>query len=268
MHFLSVALFLVSCTSFLTSSALPIDNNGISRFPSELLSTSHNRDLSFELVERAVIKNPPVKPDAKATSKSHANGTGAKPVTPSTCKRKPSKTNNKRLKRETGLVSRAPESSSSQFWQAIGDLAAACEAHNIKYVITGGAAVAALGGSRTTKDVDLLVKDAFASIDVLKMKLPGRFVADEYCTEISMDGIGVDMFDLESWPDRKDRYQKYLAHPFSVRAPRTGAMISVLQPSMLLEDKLKSAEDRKGTAKGPNDLADVEFLREYIRKNH
>ncbi|KAG6823355.1 hypothetical protein H0H93_003804 [Arthromyces matolae] len=120
-------------------------------------------------------------------------------------------------------------------------------------------------GARVTKDIDLVVEDAFTVIPLLVKELPGRFKSDEYCTEVTMDGIEVDMFDPHSWPERKAMYESYLQNPFVVAAPLTKANVVILNPTVLLEDKKRSAADRKHTAKGPNDAADVVTLQAFIQ---
>jgi len=168
------------------------------------------------------------------------------------------------------LYRRTPDSSSPSYWKAVADLGAACEKLGISYVLLGGTACAALGSPRTTKDIDMIAyKSGGGEVKALLEELKGRLVekVDKYgCPEHTMDGIEVDIFDPENWPERP-QYKTFLSQPYTAKLPLTGSSIKIPQPTALLAEKKQSSQDRAGNQKGDNDKADVEFLTGYINKH-
>ncbi|KAG6916220.1 hypothetical protein DXG01_007803 [Tephrocybe rancida] len=260
MRLISVALLLVTCGSFLTSNALPIDEASLEYRSGAVSVTQARESFSGQGVKRGLPPKSAVKVSAEGASPKRCSGTAC------------AKCNNKVKKRELGgLLRRADDSSSAAYWKAVGDLGTACDSLKISYVLLGGTACAALGSPRTTQDIDMVAHSASApgtEVDLLEKALGGRLVmkVDQYgCPEVTMDGIEVDIFDPQVWPQRP-QYMTFIGAPYEVVTPQTKQKVHVPHPKLLLKEKEQSYEDRKNSSKGPNDKADVAFLTGYIKE--
>jgi hypothetical protein len=135
------------------------------------------------------------------------------------------------------------------------------------YAIIGGLALMLLGSSRPTKDVDIVVPDGRAGEIVTQLAADGMFG-----TETTSTGRRRVWFDASSGR----RYNVDVLEPHSIGQVfgpdgppvRTVQGHPVLEPTQLLNFKIASWTDRKGTqsVKKTNHATDITFLLEYLGK--
>ncbi|EJD04955.1 uncharacterized protein FOMMEDRAFT_81035 [Fomitiporia mediterranea MF3/22] len=149
-------------------------------------------------------------------------------------------------------------------------LHALCRVAGIRYAILGGAACMALGSTRATQDVDIVVatgpesgQDIDSKIRTLVGLSGGRFSAhtDQYgIPHFRLDGIEVEIFDPTVWPHRP-QYRQFLSNNGSIYIGDKDEGYVVVAPPLLLREKLITFGERKN--RPSSDLQDIQFLMWY-----
>ncbi|KAI9803020.1 MAG: hypothetical protein M1825_002253 [Sarcosagium campestre] len=143
---------------------------------------------------------------------------------------------------------------------------AACFGSSVQWAVVGGASVVALGSLRLTEDIDVVVyppSDVKRTKDLLKND--ARFTIEPrtrrtfFTDPTSRQRIDIDFLS----------YPGTFKTPFdaSTELVQVGAGIRILTPPTLLESKCASLLSRSSDDKKVTDVADIEFLLEYMDQN-
>ncbi|KAL6303296.1 hypothetical protein BKA93DRAFT_347012 [Sparassis latifolia] len=136
----------------------------------------------------------------------------------------------------------------------------------------GGAACAALGSGRATRDIDLCIV-ANSQYDADRLSQHLRTLPQ--FTEVDEDGVGVltpairlvdntvvpiEIFDSSTWPERP-QYQ-YVESDSIDRVLSNGTTVSLFSAPWQLREKIAAAQQRgqPGSLKATTDIADIRFL--------
>ncbi|KZT03867.1 uncharacterized protein LAESUDRAFT_728867 [Laetiporus sulphureus 93-53] len=142
----------------------------------------------------------------------------------------------------------------------------------VRYALMGGAACAALGSGRATRDIDLcIVANSQYDADTLSRRLRSL----PQFTEVDEDNVGVltpaiqlsdntvvpiEIFDSSAWPERP-QYQ-YVESESVQRVLSNGTTVSLFSAPWQLREKIAAAQQRgqPGSLKGTTDISDIRFL--------
>lgn len=155
----------------------------------------------------------------------------------------------------------------------MGKLAGHCEKAGIAYAVLGGAACVALGSTRATEDVDLVLRsnkgeDIDKALQTLAKTDAGFKIGHGSFGEptFTLDGTEIEAFDPKSWPNRPQYTEFLTPNGHVVQNVGGGAHVSVVAPPLLLREKLVTHEERKG-AKSVSDSFDIGFLLGYCQSH-
>jgi len=157
--------------------------------------------------------------------------------------------------------------------QALSVVGPALQKLGIQYAVLGGAAAAALGSTRATTDIDLVMVPkgnvyAYELSETLK-KLPGWTTVKEHGQDtpavvLGQTTVPVEIFDAPTWVSRP-QYGLVGKESTTVKLA-DGTPVSVFNAQWQLREKIATAHQRGkvGTAKASTDIADVRFLASII----
>ncbi|TEB26803.1 hypothetical protein FA13DRAFT_1712974 [Coprinellus micaceus] len=143
----------------------------------------------------------------------------------------------------------------------------------IQYAVLGGAASAALGSTRATTDIDLVMvpkgKTMAYELSNMLLKTPGFGQVMEHGMPLPAVKLGstlvpIEIFDAPSWPQRP-QYQLVGKETRQVKL-KDGTTVSIFNAAWQLREKIATAHQRgrPGTPKAASDMQDIRFLASQI----
>jgi hypothetical protein len=176
-------------------------------------------------------------------------------------------------KKNSPPPSRSPSPTGNPGLQALSVLAPALQKLGIQYAVLGGAASAALGSTRATTDIDLVMvpkgKTMAYELSNMLLKTPGFGQVMEHGMPLPAVKLGstlvpIEIFDAPSWPQRP-QYQLVGKETRQVKL-KDGTTVSIFNAAWQLREKIATAHQRgrPGTPKAASDMQDIRFLASQI----